>query len=174
MFLALAKGTDCLTYEWCLAKSPWDFFSPCVNWNWLSLLTEKHHHNVNFVCSHYCDSKWVIGREFNLLAKRFWTLWRMTGFYQCLMEGRCHGCWILFVGTEQRQLHSHDQWQDSKLSQGGFKLDIRKRLFTQRVTGHWNGLPRKGSQHQAWFRQSLRGIWTTLLGTRCDSWSWTQ
>lgn len=71
---------DCLAYEWCLAKSPSDPFSLCVNWNWLSLLTEKHHHNVNFVCSHYCDSKWVIGREFSLLAKRFWTLWSMTGF----------------------------------------------------------------------------------------------
>lgn len=46
----------------------------------------------------------------------------------------------LFVETKQRQLHSHDQWQDSKLSQGRFKLDIRKRFFTQRVTGHWNSL----------------------------------
>lgn len=36
-----------------------------------SLLTEKHHHNVNFVCSHCCDSKWVVGRELNLLVKRF-------------------------------------------------------------------------------------------------------
>lgn len=65
---------DCLAYEWCLARSPWGSFSPCVNWNWLSLLTEKHHHNVNVVCSHCCDSKWVVGMEFNLLAKRFWTV----------------------------------------------------------------------------------------------------
>lgn len=78
--ISLPSRRDCLAYEWCLAKSPWDSFSPCVNWYWLSLLIEKHHHNVNFVCSHCCDSKWAAGREFKLLAKRFWTLWRMTGF----------------------------------------------------------------------------------------------
>lgn len=61
--------SDCLACERCLAKSPRDSFRPCFNWNWLSFLTVKHRHNVNFFCPHCCDSKWVVEGEFSLQEK---------------------------------------------------------------------------------------------------------
>lgn len=66
-----------------------------------------------------------------------------------------------------------------KLSQGKFRLDIRKRFFTQRMFGDWNRVPRKAVTAPS--LSDSRNIWTMHSGTWCDSWrvlcrarSWTQ
>ncbi|KAJ7398975.1 hypothetical protein BTVI_119701 [Pitangus sulphuratus] len=53
-----------------------------------------------------------------------------------------------------------------KLSQGRFRLDIRKRFFTQRVVEHWNRLPREviTAPNLSEFRKHLDNAFRRVVG----------
>jgi len=53
----------------------------------------------------------------------------------------------------------------SKLKEGRFRLDIRKKFFTMRVVKHWNRLPREAVDvpSLAVFKARLDGALSTLV-----------
>lgn len=63
----------------------------------------------------------------------------MFAFYSFLRKGGGEGNAELF------SLGSSDWiwWDNSKLHQGRFRLDIRKPFFTETVVKHWKKLPRE-------------------------------
>ncbi|KFR13563.1 hypothetical protein N306_02306, partial [Opisthocomus hoazin] len=53
----------------------------------------------------------------------------------------------------------------SKLKEGRFRLDIRKKFFTMRVVKHWNRLPREavGAPSLAVFQARLDGALSNVV-----------
>ncbi|KFR11281.1 hypothetical protein N306_09677, partial [Opisthocomus hoazin] len=53
----------------------------------------------------------------------------------------------------------------SKLKEGRFRLDIRKKFFTMRVMKHWNGLPREAvvAPSLAVFKARVDGALSNLV-----------
>jgi len=62
----------------------------------------------------------------------------LSPVYNFLKRGSRGGGVDLSLGTSSRT-----QGNGMKLCQGKFRWDMRKRLFTERVVGHWNRLPRE-------------------------------
>ncbi|KGL98419.1 hypothetical protein N301_14261, partial [Charadrius vociferus] len=52
-----------------------------------------------------------------------------------------------------------------KLKEGRFRLDIRKKFFTDRVVGHWNRLPREAVEVPSLevFKARLDGALSNLV-----------
>jgi len=46
-----------------------------------------------------------------------------------------------------------------KLRQEGFRLDITKNFFTERVIQHWNRLPREAAELPSLFKRCLKDVW---------------
>lgn len=63
---------------------------------------------------------------------------------------------IIFCISKDRSL------SDIFLCQGWFRLDIRKKIITERVVRHWNKLPRHASACGTWFRNNYDGAGFTV------------
>lgn len=61
------------------------------------------------------------------------------------------------VGLFSQATSDRTRRHSLKLHWGKLRLDIKKKFFTERMVGHWNGLPRKVMESASW--RCLRKDW---------------
>jgi len=68
-------------------------------------------------------------------------------------------------GLFTRVCSDRTRGNSSKLKEGRFRLDIRKKFFTMRVVKHWNRLPREAVDAPSLevFKARLDGTWSNLV-----------